>query len=739
MTAVDLVRELALPGRGIPSHGADNDQTCRETLVSSLEDDLQGARQSETLLALCDMLGNKGDQSLRAAVVQVLDSVSWEFFGLVMDCLEQPVGSVSSAIDGGGGSGISNGSKSPPVEEDPLQRAERVSALSEKLALTMAEIFSPKELHIIALEHLHVYKKDRTVRTVLTVLRRSWQRMTPVRRAKFLQEALRPVLNAVKRTAETGETGDTFADAQREQEEEWSSDDADGVGDDGDDEADGAPNGVGDGGGGGSRDGAGAEEAPPPRPPPPPPQSPLPPPPPPDHEPPSHTAYQAATAAAEIAAGFAGPLIEQAYEERTLLVCGTKQAPAAAASPHPPAEGPAPAPAPASGSVDHGEAAVASDKSLAAFLGFALSALELTAETSVCTSAATAAATAAAAAANAAAAYDSASAPPTRGLEDEGLSAAAVGEAAGALARAEERLVGLVINGPDASSSPDLQFVLLHGYRLAHADLAKQQRRRSRRRRRSKKAREASGAQDEEEEEEEDEEEEEEDERERQRGRMRTRTGYLSSDGGGGLVGLGEAAVSGPLPWTLRGVSNLAYLVACEPKLREKWLPLVWSRQTERRLFLPHAEVLMRDGSKRIASKGLELACFVAERLGRFPDRTGSFAFDWDPEGAGAIGGGDSSDSGDAWNGVGSREEAEGAAATESTSAPPQPRRRWDPHRFDLAAFLQVLVDVMVSCPLPSLRARGHAALSAFLGAADEACRFRVLRGLVERCPWPNA
>lgn len=36
--------------------------------------------------------------------------------------------------------------------------------------------------------------------------------------------------------------------------------------------------------------------------------------------------------------------------------------------------------------------------------------------------------------------------------------------------------------------------------------------------------------------------------------------------------------------------------VACAPKLREKWLPLVWSRQTERRLFLPHAEVRERRG-----------------------------------------------------------------------------------------------------------------------------------------------
>lgn len=36
---------------------------------------------------------------------------------------------------------------------------------------------------------------------------------------------------------------------------------------------------------------------------------------------------------------------------------------------------------------------------------------------------------------------------------------------------------------------------------------------------------------------------------------------------------------------------RVAGQVACEAKLRDKWLPLVWSRRTERRLFLPHAEV----------------------------------------------------------------------------------------------------------------------------------------------------
>lgn len=68
-------------------------------------------------------------------------------------------------------------------------------------------------------------------------------------------------------------------------------------------------------------------------------------------------------------------------------------------------------------------------------------------------------------------------------------------------------------------------------------------------------------------------------------------------------------------------------------------------------------KVLMRDGSKRVANKGLELACFVAERLGRFPDRTGAFAFDWEPGDEEIDGAGDDGGGGGAWNGEG-REEA---------------------------------------------------------------------------------
>ncbi|CAM9406248.1 unnamed protein product [Ectocarpus sp. 13 AM-2016] len=328
------------------------------------------------------------------------------------------------------------------------------------------------------------------------------------------------------------------------------------------------------------------------------------------------------------------------------------------------------------------EGVSASDLSLAAYIGFALAALELAGETSVCCTAAAAAA---------AAATGSEDNPPA-------------GES---LARAQERLVGIVVDSP-----LDLRFVLLHGCRVSYASGVKRRRRRS----------EGGGEEGE---------------------------SHLPAASFGGAVGLGEAAVNGALPWTLRGVSTLAYLVACEPRLRDKWLPLVWSRRTERQLFLPHAEALMRDRSKRIVNKGLELACFVAERLGGFPDGTGAFAFDWEPGDEEIDGAGDDGGRGDAWNG-GDREEAgycllfsrdadAGGSATSEGTSPSSRQRPFDPYRLDLAGFLQVLVDVMVSCPLPGLRTRGHAALVALLGAAAEASRFRVLRRLVELCPWPNA
>lgn len=66
-------------------------------------------------------------------------------------------------------------------------------------------------------------------------------------------------------------------------------------------------------------------------------------------------------------------------------------------------------------------------------------------------------------------------------------------------------------------------------------------------------------------------------------------------------------------------------------------------------------------------------------------------------------------------------------------------RRIFDPYYVDIVCFLQILVDVTVSCPVASMRARGHEAMSGFLAAVGEASRFRVLKRLIDRCPWPNA
>lgn len=45
----------------------------------------------------------------------------------------------------------------------------------------------------------------------------------------------------------------------------------------------------------------------------------------------------------------------------------------------------------------------------------------------------------------------------------------------------------------------------------------------------------------------------------------------------------------------------------------------------------------------------------------------------------------------------------------------------------------------MVSCPVASLRSRGHAGMGAIFAATDPHSRFRLLRRMVNRCPWPNA
>eukprot|EP00752_Nemacystus_decipiens_P002905 g2703.t1 len=642
--------------------------------VDSLEAGRQQLSRDALLAALSRDHG--GD---RAAVAQVLDSVSWELFGLVMGCLEQST--ASSRIRESGSSTIINGDElSSAAANTQRQAADEIAALAEELALELAEIFSPKELHIMALEHLHAYGEKRTVRTILAVLRRSTQRMPPTRRAKFLEAAFPPALKATKRVAESG----AGSPPQRRHAGDMSDNGGDSCGE-------------GDGDGGDRQQGTSSQPSPPVAA---------------EHEHvASRAACEAAASAAETAAEFVGPLLEQASAERDNFVRDSTEG-------GPTTDrgggeglslereaGSAGAQNGAAGSQAgwSGEDVLASDLSLAAYVGFALSALELAGETSACMAAA------APAAAVATPPDASTSALPPF----DGEKSAAVET----LARAEDRLVGLVIDGP-ITAPFDLQFVLLHGCRLSYADRGK--------RRRLQEGGEGDG-----------------DRGERVRGPERERASLSAGCAGGGLFGLAGAAVDGALPWTLGGVSMVAYLVACRPKIREKWLPLVWSRRTERRLFLPHSEVLMRSKSKRVACKGLELACFVAERLGHSPNHAGAFAFEWEPEGdsVGGWGGGEQEQAANtATASTSTTTTAAAAAGTGEGARLSHPRRKpWDPHRFDLAAFLQVLVDVMVSCPLPALRARGHAALSSLLGAAGEASRFRVLERLVERCPWPNA
>ena len=56
--------------------------------------------------------------------------------------------------------GGSSGRSGIPSE---LVKAAEIAVLSERLVLEMAEIFSPKELHVMALAHLPAYSGDRLV------------------------------------------------------------------------------------------------------------------------------------------------------------------------------------------------------------------------------------------------------------------------------------------------------------------------------------------------------------------------------------------------------------------------------------------------------------------------------------------------------------------------------------------------------------------------------------------------
>lgn len=307
----------------------------------------------------------------------------------------------------------------------------------------------------------------RTVRVVLAILRRSTQRMATARRSKFLEASLRPALEATKRVGLVAAAGDAPAEPGLPHK-------SGGSGDDEDPDDDGT-----------SRERG--EEPPPPL------LATA------DGDMPSRAAYDAATSAAETAADFIGPLMEQASAERALLT--VSGLPTAGRREGRPVEGATSAGGSTSGgrTVVSGEekGVSASDLSLAAYIGFALSALELAGETSVCCTAAAAAAAAAA-----------------TGSEDKA-------PAVQALTRAEQRLVEIVLDSP-----LDLRFVLLHGCRVSYAGRVKRRRRR------------------------------------RGEGGGEEGESHLPAAGLGGAVGLGEAAVSGALPWTLRGVSTFAYLVS---------------------------------------------------------------------------------------------------------------------------------------------------------------------------------
>lgn len=99
-----------------------------------------------------------------------------------MGCLDESMPSSSSSTPGGAASSLllhgedgdrddsntetnagnvddsSSGNNGTPAE---LMEAAEVAVLSERLVLEMAEIFSPKELHVMALAHLPAYSGDR--------------------------------------------------------------------------------------------------------------------------------------------------------------------------------------------------------------------------------------------------------------------------------------------------------------------------------------------------------------------------------------------------------------------------------------------------------------------------------------------------------------------------------------------------------------------------------------------------
>ncbi|CAM9139178.1 unnamed protein product [Choristocarpus tenellus] len=92
---------------------------------------------------------------------------------------------------------------------------------------------------------------------------------------------------------------------------------------------------------------------------------------------------------------------------------------------------------------------------------------------------------------------------------------------------------------------------------------------------------------------------------------------------------LGDFTVTGPLSWSLDSVASLAYVVACKPVLRRKWLPSVWSPTMYHRMMIPHALTLLRARSEGSTSKGLELICEVGNNLGSATDSGDPSTFSW--------------------------------------------------------------------------------------------------------------
>ena len=286
--------------------------------------------------------------------------------------------------------------------------------------------------------------------------------MPPLQRVKFLETAIPPVIEATKRLAASAVSTDPGSSSDDDDEEQDSSSSGEGN----------------------HAHGLDAKQQQ---------QQPLPPPD--EDDPPPRAVHEAATCAAETAVEFVGPLLDQACAEGALARDDAAlEASAAARDPVKQSEKGERSARPGAGN------AAASDLAVAAYTGFALSALEISAETSAGAAATAPAATAAVS--------------PAEALAESNSSAFAV-----KLTNAEERLVGLVMSSPTV----DLPLVLLHVYRLSFDNRVEA----------------------------------------RRKGGVGTAGSEHSASCGsrGGLAGLAELAITGSSPWTLQGVSSFAYLV----------------------------------------------------------------------------------------------------------------------------------------------------------------------------------